>query len=158
MPSYPPQASDFQAYFTREFVYGSGGDFVTANDINRALAEALPLVNQGLLDTLGEQITMYLYAAAHFLVMNIQGAGGLSAVPRGRGVRDNAEAVIVTKSVGQVSVTYQVPPTWIQNSMTLLPFFRTNFGQRYLQMIGPRVVGNAMVACGPNDVFQMDNE
>jgi hypothetical protein len=150
--AWPPAVSDFKAYFTREFGYGKGGDMVGDGDIQRALNEVSPVFNQSLLDGLTSQTAAYLYAAAHFLVMNVQAAGGLSATPRGRGVRDSAELVIISKGVGQVNVVYQVPPEWIQKSAVLLPFFRTNFGQRYIQMVAPQLVGNFGVVPGYDDI------
>lgn len=158
MASFPPTVGDFKTYFSREFNYSSGLDSVTDNDITRALGEVPPLYNQALLDTTTDQINAYLYIAAHLMVMNIQGAGGLSAIPRGRGVRNVGEGVAVAKGVGQANVTYQVPPDRVSSSPTLLYFFRTDFGQRYLAMVAPRLIGNIAVVCGPNQVSTMAQE
>lgn len=151
--AWPPVRADFKTKFFREFIYGTGLDSVTDNDIDRALDEVPPLFNQSLLDTTADQTSAYLYITAHIMVMNIQGAGGLSAIPRGRGVRNVGEGVQVSKGIGQANVTYQVPPDRIAQSGTLLYFFRTDFGQRYIQMILPRLTGNMAVVAGPNANF-----
>lgn len=145
----PPTVQDFKDKFTREFVYGVGGDAVKDSDISRALEEVPPLFNVSLLDKELDQKNAFLYAAAHMLVMNVQGAGGLSAVPRGRGVRNVGESVMVAKGVGGVSVTYQTPPPRIAASPLLLYFFRTDFGQRYIQLVDSRTAGPAVVVAGP---------
>lgn len=156
--AWPPAVADFKAKFVREFVYGSGLDFVTDPDIQRALDEVPPLFNQDLLDALVDQTSAYLYCAAHFLRMNIEGAGGLSALPRGRGARNSAVGVIVSAGVGQVNVQYQVPPPRIADSPTLLYFFRTDFGQRYIQMVVARLAGNMSVVRGPCQVATFSEE
>lgn len=156
--SWPPTVTDFKAKFTREFVYGDGYDSVRDPDIQRGLDECPPLFNEALLDATTDQASAYLYLAAHNMVMNIQGAGGLSAVSRGRGVRNVGEGVQVSKGIGQANVTYQVPPPRIAESPTLLYFFRTDFGQRYIQMMVSRLSGHMAVVCGPNDVFLFKQE
>ena len=153
--AWPPQVADFKAYFVREFVYGQGQDAVTDADIARALTEAQDgsYFSVSLWDTLNQQITANLYLTAHLLVMNIQQmAGGLSAIPRGRGTRNVGESVPVSKGVGQASVTYMPVPPRVAESPTLLYFFMTTFGQRYMQMVTPRLIGNFQVVAGPDDI------
>lgn len=147
--AFAPTVADFKLKFKREFVYGDGFDAVMDSDITRALEEAPPLFNQALLSTTTDQTNAFYYLAAHLLVMNVQGAGGLSAVARGRGVRNVGEGVQVSKGIGQANVTYQVPPPRVAESTTLMWFFRTDFGQRYIQMIMPRLIGNFQVVAGP---------
>jgi Protein of unknown function (DUF4054) len=157
--NFPPQASDFQAYFTREFTYGSGKDSVTDADINRALGECNPFFNQSIWDNQTDAFNAYLYLAAHLMVMNLQQmAGGLSAVPRGKGVRNQAKGVAVAKGLGQANVTYMPVPERIASSATLLYFFQTTFGQRYIQMAGLRLIGNMAVVCGPGWFDQAANQ
>lgn len=152
--SWPPSVDDFKAKFDREFNYGIGFDYVRDKDIQRGLDEVPPLYNQDLLDNLTDQTSAYLYIAAHLMVMNIQVAGGLSAIKRGRGVRNVGEGVQVSKGIGQAQVTYQVPPERIASSPTLLYFFRTDFGQRYIQLISLRLLGNMQVVSGYDDITQ----
>lgn len=146
----PPTVDDFKAKFTREFIYGTGLDTVTDNDITRAISEAPPIFNQSLLDTLTDQTNAYLYLVAHLLWENIDMAGGLSAVSRGRGFQGDGEGVTVAKGVGQANVNYQPPPELrISQSPTLMRLWRSKFGMRYVMMISPRLIGNMAVVPGP---------
>lgn len=148
--AWPPGVSDFKAQFVREFIYGSGLDKITDNDIQRALNEAPPRFNQCLLDTLVEQTAAFLYLAAHIMWVNIQNAGGLSAVPRGRGVRSQPQAIINSASVGQVSQSNQPPPERISSSPALSELWASPFGRIYVGMISPRLIGNMAVVSGPD--------
>lgn len=157
-PNFPPQVSDFKGQFLREFIYGTGLDSVQDADIQRALNEAGIMFNASLWDTTtavgtsSEGGIAYMYLAAHLMVLNIQQmAGGLSALPRGKGTRNSAEGVVVASGVGQASVTYQVPPPRVAENAILMDFFRTTFGQRFMAMIEPRLIGNIAVVSGRAD-------
>lgn len=152
--AWPPDVAAFKAKFNREFPYGDGQDSIMDSDITRALNEAPPIFNQSLLDTLVEQTDAYLYLSAHLLWENIDMAGGLSAIPRGRGLRGDGEGVTVAKSVGQANVNYQPPPdVRIAQSPTLSRLWRSKFGMRYVMMVSPRLIGNMAVVAGPNANF-----
>lgn len=157
MPTFPPTVADFKAQFPREFSYGPGLDVVQDSDIQRGLIDAGIMFNAGLWDTSTPLVSggqseggiAYLYFAAHLMVINIQQmAGGLSAIPRNKGVRNSPEGVAVSSGVGQANVTYQVPPPRVADNAILMDFFRTTFGQRYMAMIEPRLIGNIAVVSG----------
>lgn len=148
--AWPPSIAEFQAQFVREFVYGTGYNSVQDADITRAITDSLPFFNQSLFPDQQTILTAFLYLAAHTLVMNIQGAGGLSARPFGRGVRNVGEGVQVSKGVGPTNTSYQVPPERIAQNPMFLYLFRTDFGQRYMMIMEPYTVGSAFVVCGPN--------
>lgn len=152
--AWPPSVSDFKDRFFREFIFGDGLDTITDRDITRALAEAGDgsLFSQSNFDTLPQQTTAFLYLAAHFIWKNVNQAGGLSAVPRGRGVRAAAEGITNSKGVGQVNVQYQAPPDWIAQSPTLSALWASPYGRDYLTMLGPRLRGNMAVVGGPDDI------
>lgn len=154
-PNFPPQVSDFKGQFPREFIYGTGLDSVQDGDIQRGLNEAGIMFNPSLWDTTtligttSEGGIAYMYLAAHLMVLNIQQmAGGLSALPRGKGTRNSAEGIVVASGVGQASVTYQVPPPRVAENAILMDFFRTTFGQRFMAMIEPRLIGRIEVVSG----------
>ena len=154
-PNFPPLVSDFQALFQREFIYGTGLDSVTDNDIQRGLNEAGISFNSGLWDTTtpvgssSEGGIAFCYYAAHLMVVAIQQmAGGLSALPRGKGTRNSPEGVVVASGVGAANVSYQVPPDHVAQSAFLMDLFRTTFGQRYMAMLEPRLIGNVAVVSG----------
>lgn len=154
-PNFPPQVADFETQFFREFRYGTGFDYVKDEDIQRGLNEAGIMFNPCLWDstvpigTSSEAGIAYMYLAAHLMVLSIQQmAGGLSAVPRGKGTRNSAEGVVVASGVGQAHVTYQVPPPRVADNAVLMDLFRTTFGQRYIAMLEPRLIGNVVVVSG----------
>lgn len=91
-------------------------------------------------DTTSEQTLAYLYAAAHFLVLNIQAAGGLSGLGSGSGLKSSSEGTITSKSIGGISAGYMWPDD-IANDPMLYQFTRTAYGQQYLQMLAPKLVG-----------------
>lgn len=138
--------------FNREFDYGASRAQVQDNDIQRAINETSVSFNPGLWDSspIGattEQNIAYLYLAAHYMTLNIQGAGGLASVNRGRGVKSSGGGTIQTKSIGSVSITYAIPD-YVQNSAVLGQYMRTDFGQKYLALLAPRIVGNVAVVSG----------
>jgi len=156
-PNFPPLVSDFKAYFVegREFIYGTGFDTVRDPDIQRGLNEAGIMFNPSLWDTVtpigtsSEAGIAYMYLGAHRMVMNIQQlSGGLSAVPRGKGTRNSPEGVVVASGVGSASVSYQVPPPRVAENAVLMDLFRTTFGQIYMAMLEPRLIGRVFVAPG----------
>ncbi len=142
----PITVAEFKAQFNREFVYGPGLDTVQDADITRALNEAYIVWNPALWDT-DEAKIAYGYSTAHFMVLNIQSAGGLSSVNMGRGVNSHGGGVISAKGVGQVNVTYQVPD-FVAQSPILSQFMKTDFGQSFLQLLTPRLVGNVSFVFG----------
>jgi hypothetical protein len=148
--AFPPTASDFKARFVRDFLYGVGSDAVTNGDITNALSDAIPLFNQSLWSSPTETSTAFLFLAAHLLVLNLRPAGGLAAVNVGKGARSGAGGVVISKGVGSVSLSYSIPMR-VQNSPILSQFMRTDYGQRYLSMLAPRLIGNVTVAGGPVD-------
>jgi hypothetical protein len=151
--SYPPSVADFKAQFTREFKYGESLADVQDNDIQRSINETYVSFNPGLWDgatALGSTTELniaYLYLSAHYLALNVQGAGGLSPVNRGRGVKSSGGGTIQNKSIGSVSIAYAIPE-YVQNSAILGQYMRTDFGQKYLALLAPRIVGNVAIVSG----------
>lgn len=147
--------ASFKAQFGRDFVYGSGLNTVRDIDIQQALNLASSMFNPALFDTSligvapvisSESLMAYQYATAHFLVTAIQAAGGLGSV--GRGVFSQGEGVVSSKSVGGASVSFSWPST-VMDSPALFQFTKTTYGQAYLQILMPRLVGNVSAVLGP---------
>lgn len=151
MSVWPPSIDDFKGYFNREFVYEAGQNNVMDSDITKAINEAATgtQFNRGMFDAIETQKIAFLYLTAHLMVLKIQGAGGLSATPRGKGVLDGGSGVVVASGVGQANLTYQVPPERVAKSAVLLDLFRTTFGQRYMAMCDNFIKGNMAVVAGP---------
>ncbi len=150
MSGFPPSVSDFKTLFTRDFVYGgtTGGlDTVLDSDIQRGITEAQMVFNSGLWASLSDANLACCYVAAHFMVLNIQGAGGLAVKNRGLGVQSKGGGTIESKGVGSVNVGFAVP-NYVRESPILSQFMRTDYGQFYLQLLTPRLVGNIAVVSG----------
>lgn len=147
--SLPATVTDFKTQFDRDFIYGTGKETVRDSDITRALTEATSVFNSDLWSS-DELKPAFLYAAAHFLVLNVQMAGGLAAAPSGKGVDNHGGGVTQSKSVAQVNIAYAIAEKF-QNDPILSQFLRTDYGQRYLQMVSTRLVGNVAVVSGFND-------
>ena len=143
----PVDAARFKDEFDRDFQYGSGLDKVRDKDINRALTEANALFNAALWATDEELQSAYLYLSAHFLVMNLQVAGGLRKKGKSLGAKNRGGGVIQSKSVGQVSVNFTVPD-FVTNDATLSQLLRTDYGMKYVQLLAPRLVGNVGLVTG----------
>ena len=139
--NYPPAVSDFQSYFNRDFIYGTGLQAIQTNDVQRALNEASSIFNPGLWVSTTEMSTAYLYLAAHLMVRNLQVVGGPSPTNRGIGVQSKGAGATESKGAGAVNVSYAVPD-FVRQSPILSQFMQTDYGQRYLQMLTPRLVGN----------------
>jgi hypothetical protein len=124
-----------------------GQDTVTPADITRALAEAGMSFNEGLWGNVTEKSTAFLYLAAHYLVLNVQAAGGLLPQGAAKGIKSGGGGVVQSKSVGSVSVSYALPQSIIESPI-LGQYMRTDFGQKYLALIYPRLVGNIGIVSG----------
>lgn len=144
----PASVDEFKAQFDRDFKYGKGLETIRDIDITRAQVEALTLFNPCLWPT--EVVKMaYNYATAHMLVTAVQAAGGLSPVNKNQGTQNRGGGIMGSKSVGGVSVNYAGLETWVQKFPSLSDFMRTDYGQKYLFMLKPRMVGNVTVVAGP---------
>lgn len=145
--AYPPTIADFKAQFNRAFVYGPGLDQVQDADIQNALNMAAIDFNQSVWINAQETTIAFLYVAAHFLVRNVQAAGGLSSVNYGSGVNSQGSGVTESKGVGQVNIGYAVPD-FVRQDPILSQFMATDFGQLFLQLFLPRRVGNTYAVTG----------
>lgn len=149
-----PTVQQFKDQFAREFPYGARKDQVMTADITRALNEAAPMFNDALWTDDTERVIAYCYAAAHYLVLNIRAAGGLSNEQGlGGGLNSSGGAAVLQKSVGGVSLSYALPDRIVQSPI-LSGFMRTDFGLRYLQMLAPRLVGGGFVVPSGSDTDQ----
>lgn len=146
----PAVVADFKSQFTREFVYGVSQDKVMDADITRALYEATSVFNSTLWADSDEIKRVFLYAAAHFLVLNLQAAGGLFVQNLGIGAQSRGGGVVQSKTVGGVTVNYMLPES-LTGDAILSGFMRTDFGLRYLQVLVPRLVGQCFAVDGFNE-------
>jgi hypothetical protein len=135
--------ADFKAHFTRDFTYYSGTgcerEAVTDADISKAFLEASANFNDGLFSADDICKLCYLYLTAHFLVVDFQmAAQGLNSV---------GYNPVSSRSVGPVSEGYAIPE-WVSKSTTLGQYTTTRYGQKYLALIRPLLIGNVGLAAG----------
>lgn len=141
---------DFKSWFSRDFKYltpvGSenpldecASDLVTDNDLTKAFTEAKCNFNPGLFSTDDQLKTTFLYLAAHYLVNDLQTAAeGTSSV---------GYFTVASRTVGSVSETYDLP-SWMKTDPNLSYFTTTRYGQKYLSLIKPLLIGNVQVFQG----------
>jgi len=145
--AYPATTAEFKARFARDFTYGPGADRVMDGDIANAMTDANAMFNAALF-TAADGKTAFLLAVAHFVVSNIQAAGGLGT-SGGLGIENEAAGVVTQQSVGGASLSFMDPPDIVKKSPSLLQFWKTDYGRKYLAMVTPRIVGAFGAVYGP---------
>jgi len=135
-----PTVSDFKAYFVRDFPYGTDMETtVLDSDIQKALDKAALQINSKCLSDQAEYTQGYLLLAAHYLVMALRTAS--------QGIASSYKGDVASRSVGGVSESYSIPE-WINQNPLYSSFTRTGYGNEYLLMILPCLVGNILVVDG----------
>jgi hypothetical protein len=129
-----PSVQDFKTYFARAFPFGANpAEEITDDDITRAFQTTNAFINASFFSDQGTYTIGYLNLAAHYLVTSIN-LSGLGLTMGGVG------GVESSKSVGSVSVSYQIPDMYLKN-----PFYaalaRTGYGLVYFDMIAPYLIG-----------------
>ncbi len=143
----PVTEQQFTDYFDRDFDFGLGMENVRPKDIRKAFAEAWANYNPCLWGDDSATVS-FLYLSAHYLVLNIQAAGGLGR--KKKGVRAGGRGAVGNKSIGGISVGYQLPAE-IVDSPILSHFLQTEYGQKYLSLLAPRLVGGVTAVEGPRE-------
>lgn len=141
----PPTIAEFKAYFFRDFNYGTTLDTVTDLDIQKALDMALLNFNSSLFGT-NAQITMVFYwLAAFYLAYAIQTSTA--------GVGSQSNFPISSKSAGNVSVSFAVPPKLLEDPNVAI-YTMNGYGMKYLSLVLPFTVGVVRVARGGTTVTE----
>lgn len=141
---------DFKSYFYRDFEYakplgaahptpGCPKEFVTDFDIQKAFKEAIINFNPGIFSYDEQLEVSFLYLSAHYLVNDLQTAS--------QGVNSVGYAPVNSRSVGSVSESYTLPD-WMAQDPYLSNFTTTRYGQKYLSLIKPLLIGNVQVYLG----------
>ena len=137
--------ADFKSHFTRDFQYATDypnacpTDYVTDADLNKAFDEALANFNDGLFDDDTTLKVSFLLLAAHFLSWDLQSAG--------QGASSTGVFPVVSRTVGSVSETYNVP-LWLQHDPVLSAYATTRYGLKYISLIKPLMIGGVAVYQG----------
>ncbi len=150
LPTPPATLDDFKKRFARDFKYGKGTDTVMDSDIANAMQDAMAVFNPGLF-SVADGWLGFLYVAAHYVRLNVEAAGGLNAEGEGLGVENQAEQVLSGAGAGGVNKNYVDPPEWVKKSPLLQQLWLTTYGQKYVAMVQPKLVGNVGILAGPSD-------
>lgn len=127
-----PTISDFQAYFFRDFPYGTTMDDVQDQDITNAFADALFTFNPALFTSQANYTLGVLLLSAHYLVTNLRNSS--------QGIAGQFSWLQTSKGVGSVSEGIAIPERILAYPQyTMLT--KTNYGAKYLQLILPLMVG-----------------
>lgn len=114
-------------------------NYVSDADIERAFGEATVNFNKALVGSCQEARIAFLYLAAFYLAYDLSVASG------GAYGMVNFPATAVT--VGSVHESYYVPQAYLEDPV--LGFYAKNgFGQKYLSMVYPKLIGNVGVVAG----------
>ena len=111
-----------------EVIQGSVYNYVTDEDIEKALGQAILNANEAFGADDDEKITIFLHLAAFYLVMDLKNAS--------TGVNSSYSGLVASKSVGSVSESYNFPQ-WIVNNPLYSIYSQNGFGMKYLSLIIP---------------------
>lgn len=135
-----PTVSDFQAFFSRDFPFGTDPNIaVVDSDITKAFLYSNAMINQGLFPDQGTYNLGYNLLSAHFLVMNLRASS--------QGINGQYAFLETSKSVSGVSSSFSIPDRILQNP-ELSMLVKTNYGAQYLQMVLPGLTGQMYTVVG----------
>lgn len=134
-----PTVSDFKAFFTRDFPYGSDPSTVMDADIQRAISTAAINFNEDFFGDQASYSTGFLLLSAHFLVMNLRASS--------QGIAGQYGWLQSGKSVGSVSESFSIPQRILDNPEFAM-LSKTNYGAQFLMLILPQLSGNIFTVCG----------
>lgn len=120
-------------------VNDSVDNYIQDPDILRAYNEAKVNFNAALFGDDDTVKMVFLYLAAHYLVIDLNNAMNPLAV--------GFMGFTQSKSVGSVSESYAVPQ-WMLNNRTLSAYAQTGYGRKYLSLIQPYLIGNLIFVPG----------
>lgn len=146
---------DFKDLFVRDFQYAIASgetespydcqkDYVMDSDITRAFAEATINFNEALFSTDDSLKLTFLYLSAHYLVNDLQTAK--------MGLSSNGFFSVNSRSIGSVSESYTIPE-WMTKDPVLGAFATTRYGQKYISLIKPLLIGNVVVYDGATTYY-----
>lgn len=111
-----------------ELVQDDVNNYVTDNDIEKALGQALLNANESFGANDDDKITIFLHLVAFYLVMDLKNASS--------GINSSYSGLVASKSVGDVSESYNFP-TWITNNPLYSIYSQNGYGMKYLSLIIP---------------------
>ena len=125
-------------------VPGNKYDYITDEDITKAMSQAIINANSRFGNSCQEKRTIYLHLVAFYLVMDWKNAAA--------GAASAYSGLVASKSVGDVSESYNFP-TWLMNSPLYSLYATNGFGLKYLSLILPYLSCTIMFSTGRSTVY-----
>ena len=122
-----------------EIVKDSVDNYIQDSDIMRAFKEAKVNFNAGLFGDDDTIEMVFLYLAAHYLVIDLNNAMN----PMAMGFMGFTQS----KSVGSVSQSFALPD-FVTKNAALSQYMQTGYGAKYVSLIYPYLIGNIMLIPG----------
>lgn len=115
-------------------------DYIVDEDITNAYDESCIVFNEALFSSDEDLKKAYLYLTAHNLVgnMNLEGS------------ESNGMQLLSSRSVGSISESYTLPE-WLLKHPVYSNYASTAYGQKYLNMIATKLIGNVVTVEGKTD-------
>jgi hypothetical protein len=130
-------ATEFKAYFDRgDFVYGAVLPAIRDSDIDKAIAEAQAIFNDGLYPTEALCKQALYYLTAHFLLLDTSAASG-----GGQAIYNQT-----SRSADGLSESVSIPE-WM-NEGELAFYSTTYYGQKWLMLSKPYLDGAVFTVSG----------
>lgn len=123
---------------------GNKLDYITDEDIAKAMTQALISANDKFGSTCQEKRTIYLHLVAFYLVMDWKNAAA--------GASSAYAGFTASKSVGDVSESYNFP-TWLTNSPMYSIYSTNGFGLKYLSLILPYLSCTILFSTGRSTMY-----
>lgn len=120
-------------------VKGNIYDYVTDEDITRAMSQALANSNERFGADNEEKIMIFLHLVAFYLVIDMQNASA--------GVNSSYGGLVASRSVDGVSESYNFP-TWMTDSPMYSLFSSNGYGLKYLSLILPYLACTVLFSRG----------
>lgn len=111
-------------------VKDSTENYITDNDIQKALNEALINSNSRFGDTDDERILIFMYLAAFYLLIDTRNAQS--------GIASSFVGITQSKSVGDVSQSFYIPQ-FISDNPIYSIYMQNGYGMKYLSLIIPYI-------------------
>lgn len=118
----PPQQEGWQK------IKGNIYDYVTDEDIQKAMSQAINNCNENFGETDEEIVNIYLHLVAFYLVMDLKNAQ--------TGLNGGVAGVVTSTHVGDVSESYAIPQ-WMMTDPMYSMFAQNGYGLKYLSLIAP---------------------
>lgn len=124
-------------------VKGDIYSYITDEDIQKAMSQALLNANERFGVDDEDKITIFLHLVAFYLVMDIKNSS--------QGINSSYSGLVASKSVGDVSESYNFP-NWVMTNPNFSIFLQNGYGMKYLSLILPYISTTILFAPGRSTI------